>query len=331
MLRPPSPLPLLALLAAWPTIARGQDKTAAAHALFDEGKKLVDAGDFAAACPKFKASLDLEVKLGTRLALAACLEKIGRHASAWAEFRDAAAMAGRMGAAEAPREKYALDHAAALEGKLVRMTIHAPAGVTVRRDGEPVPPVSFGTPVPVDPGPHEVVASAEGYEPWARKMTVGGEPVTVTVPPLKKLEPPPAPIPPPVPPPVPAAAPAPVPTPAPESETPAQRYLGYGVGAAGVVLVGVGLAFGASASSKWSDAKAMCSGGSPLQCTPAGVALHDDAVSAARLSTIATVGGAAAIAGGVILILTASESPAPPPVSLQLAPTGAAVVVAGDF
>src|SRR5262249_36684522 len=167
---------VIAFLALWPGSARAQDNTAAAHALFDEGKKLVDKGDFAAACPKFKASLDLEVKLGTRLALAACLEKIGRNASAWAQFRDAAAMASRMGAAEAPREKYALDHAAALEGKLDKMTIQAPPGVTVKRDGELVPAVSLGSPIPTDPGPHEVTASAEGYEGWSQKVTVGTEP-----------------------------------------------------------------------------------------------------------------------------------------------------------
>ena len=82
---------LLAIVTLWAATARAQDTTAAAHALFDEGKKLVEKGDFAGACPKFRASLDLEVKLGTRLALATCLEKIGRTASAWAEFRDAAA------------------------------------------------------------------------------------------------------------------------------------------------------------------------------------------------------------------------------------------------
>src|SRR5262249_44367860 len=152
----------------------------AAHALFDEGKKLVDKGDFAAACPKFRASLDLELKLGTRLALATCLEKIGKTASAWAEFRDAAAMASRAGAGEAPREKYALDHAAALEGKLSKLpiTVGAPSpGLAVKRAGALVPAASFALAVPVDPGDHTVAATADGYEPWSQTVTVGVQPL----------------------------------------------------------------------------------------------------------------------------------------------------------
>src|SRR5262249_5794123 len=155
---------------------------------FDEGKKLVDKGDFAAACPKFRASLDLEAKLGTRLAIATCLEKVGKTASAWAEFRDAAAMASRAGAAEAPREKYAPDHGAALEGRLSKLTITVGApfpGLAVKRDGDLVPAASFGLAVPVDPGDHTVAATADGYEPWSQTVTVRTEPLTsVTVPPL---------------------------------------------------------------------------------------------------------------------------------------------------
>jgi serine/threonine-protein kinase len=324
--------------------ARAQDNSGAAHALFDEAKRLYDKGDFAAACAKFRASLDLENGLGTRLALATCYERAGRTASAWAEFRDAAAMAGRAGGAEAAREKFARDHAAALEGRLVRLVINAPAGVLVKRDGAPVPIASLAIAVPVDPGLHDLTASADGYEPWSQKVTVGPVPLTtVTVPPLRKIEAPPPPIetnpppnpPPPQPPPIEPAPPVvPAPATAAEGGTPTLRYVGYGVGAAGLVLVGVGVAVGASASSKWSDAKAMCgTGAPPLQCTPAGVQLHDDAVSAARLATIATIGGVAAIGGGVLLVLFAPDPPPPGAVAIHpgFGTGGPSVVVEGSF
>jgi hypothetical protein len=323
--------------------ARAQDNTAAAHALFDEGKRLYDKGDFAAACPKFRASLDLENGLGTRLALATCYERAGRTASAWAEFRDAAAMAGRAGGAEAAREDFARKHAADLEPKLVRLVINAPAGVQVKRDGGLVPIASLAIAVPVDPGLHDISASADGYEPWSQRVTVGPAPLTtVTVPPLRRIEAPPRPVeptptppPPTPPPPTPIEPTQPVaPAPAAEGGTPPMRYVAYGVGGAGLVLVGVGVAFGASASSKWSDAKAMCTTtGSPLQCTPAGVKLHDDAASAATIATIATIGGVAAIGGGVLLFLFASEPPPPGAVAVHpgFGAGGPQVVVEGSF
>src|SRR5262245_21810388 len=109
------------LVVVVPAIAAAQDR-AAARTLFDEGTRLVEQGDFAGACPRFAASLEAEVKLGTKLALASCYETIGRTASAWAEFRDAAALANRAGETEAAREKFARDHARDLEAKLVRLT-----------------------------------------------------------------------------------------------------------------------------------------------------------------------------------------------------------------
>src|SRR5450755_429104 len=89
------------ILALWVVLLSGsawaqnaQDK-AAADSLFDDGKRLVAAGDFEHACPKFEASLKLSPRVGVKLNLADCYEKAGRTASAWAEFREAAAFAAR--------------------------------------------------------------------------------------------------------------------------------------------------------------------------------------------------------------------------------------------
>jgi len=48
-----------------------------AEAAFTEGRRLMSAGNFSAACAKFEESLSYEGALGARLNLAACYEKLG--------------------------------------------------------------------------------------------------------------------------------------------------------------------------------------------------------------------------------------------------------------
>ena len=89
MRRALAPLVVAALLLG-ATRARA-DATTEADALFDEGLKAMDAGDHAAACAKFGESQRLDPAAGTLLHLGNCYEKVGKTASAWATFLDAAA------------------------------------------------------------------------------------------------------------------------------------------------------------------------------------------------------------------------------------------------
>src|SRR5262249_18357787 len=67
--------------------ASAEDPRAAAQAAFVEGRRLADAGDFAAAATRFEESDRLDPALGTTLNLAACYERAGRLASAARAFR----------------------------------------------------------------------------------------------------------------------------------------------------------------------------------------------------------------------------------------------------
>ena len=69
-----------------------------ADALFQEGRRLLDAGDATAACPKFEESQRLDPGLGTLLNLADCYERTSRLALALAPFRRAEGQARRLGA-----------------------------------------------------------------------------------------------------------------------------------------------------------------------------------------------------------------------------------------
>ncbi|AUX44129.1 uncharacterized protein SOCE26_055910 [Sorangium cellulosum] len=176
----------LAALAGGSRDARAD--TAAAQALFDAAKQLMAQGKYADACPKLEESQRLDPGIGTRFNLAACYEQLGRTASAWSMFLEVAGAAKAAGQLE--REKVARQRAAALEPKLIRLTITAPASapadLQVKRDGALVGRAQWGIPVPVDPGQHTIEAAAPGRAPFTRtvELTRAGASETVAVPPL---------------------------------------------------------------------------------------------------------------------------------------------------
>ncbi|WP_437662754.1 hypothetical protein [Sorangium sp. So ce1182] len=162
--------------------------TAAAQALFDAARQLMAQGKYADACPKLEESQRLDPGIGTQFNLAACYEQLGRTASAWSTFLEVAG--GAKAAGQLEREKVARQRATALEPKLIRLTItapaDAPADLQVKRDGALVGRAQWGTPVPVDPGKHTIEASAAGRAPFARTVDLARAGVTesVAIPPL---------------------------------------------------------------------------------------------------------------------------------------------------
>lgn len=176
-----------AIVAPAPAAHAQAEDQAAARALFAEGRALMKAGQYANACPKLEAARKLFTSAGILLNLADCHEKIGRTASAWTEFGEAAAVAKRTNRDDDAEE--ATRRQAALEPSLPHLTIrvaHAVPGLGVKRDGAPIAPAAWGAALPVDPGAHEIRAEAAGFEPWTGSATVStaGQVVTVDVPEL---------------------------------------------------------------------------------------------------------------------------------------------------
>jgi len=288
--------------------AQAPSSSVAAQALFDDAKRLVKQGDAAAACPKFEESERLEPGIGTKLNLADCYERVGRTASAWVLYLEVEDDTKHNG--QTDRKKLAHERAAALLPQLSHLTIDVPpatrvTGLTIVRDGMVVGSPQWGLAVPVDPGPHVVVASAEGKQAFQATITVApsGGAQTVTVPPL-------------------AAAPTSgVATRAEKSPTGTETaqpghhprrtagFVALGVGGVGLVL---GTVFGLSAISKnnQSDSASDCQGDTCIR-GGTGAKARESARSAGNVSTVAFVLGGAVAAGGLALVLTDPNQEAP--------------------
>ncbi len=172
----------LAVFAVTPRAFAQAEDQAASRALFEEGRRLADAGKYDLACPKFEAARKLYTSTGVLLNLGDCYEKIGRTASAWTTFGETADVANRAMrfdyAAEAKRRQ------AAIEPRLVHLSIlvaHDEPGLSVKRDGIEVPSAAWNEPIPVDPGAHEIRAEAPGYSSWTTSVSLSPQEQTKTV------------------------------------------------------------------------------------------------------------------------------------------------------
>lgn len=141
------------------------DEEGEAHAqrLFEEGRTLLSQGRTGEACERFAASEKLSHAGGTIMNLAECWLKIGRTASAYGRFREAASLARAAGKTDI--ETMANQRADAIQKDLAYLSLSIDGDADVRRDGEPLPREAWGD-VPVDPGEHVVEASRPGFATW---------------------------------------------------------------------------------------------------------------------------------------------------------------------
>jgi hypothetical protein len=298
---PPAPS---ARPAAAAPVAPSQEAKAAAQALFDEAMALRKQSASAEACAKLEESLRLDPAPGAKFYFAECMERAGKLASAWllyTEVADAMAATG-----QEKREQFARERSAALAPKLARLQVVVPEsarvpGLVVRRDRVLLGEAQWGFAVPVDPGSHTVEATAPGLQPFTTTVDVreAGSTVKVDIPALG------------------SAASTPVtcatassaasasPTAAP-SDPPV--VLGMSLRTSGLALGGVaalgfaaGAVLGGVAISKQNASnRGPCDLARDV-CSPEGLALRADAITAATGSTIAFVASGVLLAAGVVL------------------------------
>ena len=323
---------LLIALFSSSAVASAQTDKAAAEALFREGMRLSKAGSYAEACPKLEESQRLEPSLGVQYYLADCFDKVGRSASAWANFVEVANKARLAG--ETAKEETARKRADELEPKLSRLTVEVEdgklPGFAVHRGALVIGSAQWGTAVPVDPGSYELRASAPGYQDWSKTIEVkAGATLTEKVPALQAV---PAQAPP-----VGAApssatvaeASATEPDAKPASST--QKTVGIVVAAVGVVALGTSgvLALMASSANSSSKDPGMCLDDD--SCTDAGLDERDRALKLADAATAVSIGGAVLAATGAVLWLTAPKQHRETSASAQLGFGPGSVMVRGQF
>jgi serine/threonine-protein kinase len=288
---------------------------AGAEKLFTEARKLIDAGKYAEACPKLADSQKLDPGVGTLLNLAQCYEKMGKTATAWATYHEAAAAARANG--QADREKRAAHAADSLEPNLPKLTVTVPdaaadKGVEVKRNGTPVPKSLWGVSEPVDPGEYVIEAHAAGRRPWSTRVKAeAGRATAVILPPLDESATAPAAT---SPPPDPSPTTAPPPTPRDSSsslETTSsglhgQRLAAVVAGGVGFVAAGIGTVLAFSANSTYNSTNPHCTPDN--FCDPQGIDDRNTAMQRGRIATGLLIGGGVAFGAGVALWLTAPSA-----------------------
>jgi hypothetical protein len=295
----------IGLSVSWAGMAVAQP----ADPVFEEGRKLIESGDYPGACAKFQQTWDSAHSPGKAFNLSVCEEKQNhlRRAQSW--MREGMLLLAK----DDNRLSGAVERVQALEKRLpyVRVVV-SPAA-----DPEPVTspvamiddqPVSTTESVPVDPGHHVVKLAATGRSGATVEIDLQeGERRDVPISPGAldvKVDPPPV---------VPKVAP-PV---EPSNAGRGQRIAGFVVGGAGLAVLGgaLGMAILANAThEEFQDARS--------QNKPTDeIADRGRTVNIVE-GTLLGVGGAALVTG-IIVVLTAPKGASPPKrdgADLRLAP-----------
>jgi hypothetical protein len=278
----------------WTSIAHADDALVnpSADSLFKAGRELMEAQRFPEACAKFEESYRLDASAGTLLNLGRCNEARGKTATAWSLYKRTITLGN---ATNKPRHVTAAqEFLEAVDAKLARVVVTASApvaGLTLRCGEVDIGEAARGVPLPFDPGPYDVVASAPGYEPFKTTVVATeGKTETVTVPALRKakaitvrLEP----------------KIGPPPAPGPD----ALFFLGVGGAGLGVVGLAIGTAFGVMTLDAADEAltnPALCP---DHACTPRGLEHIEDTRTKSQVSSGTLAAGGALLAAGVTLMV----------------------------
>lgn len=323
-----------------PTVARAEPSAAdkeTARSLMDEGDRKFSAKDYKGALDAYQGAHAIMGVPTTGIEVAKAQEALGL----LVEARDTLLAITRLpaqpheSAAFARAREDAKARAPSIAARIpsLRVTVTGPAQgaeLAVAVDGQSVPSAAATLPRKVNPGRHKVTVSSPGFVEQTRDVDIeegketalsfilvagpGGVPAAPgAAPPAQATN---------------SAAAAPPPADTGTTEKSSLAYVGLGVGALGVVGLAVGTIFGLKASSKWSDAKALCNP-YPTNCGTEGSNLGKDAKSAATVSTVGFIVGVVGVGTGAVLWFAAPDKKTESGVALGVGP--GSVTVKGAF
>lgn len=272
-----------------------QDK-ALSEQLFRDAKKLLDAGQVSAACPKFAESMRLEPKLGTLLNLAACHEKEGKTASAWAEFNEGLRLAKKQN--DEDRIEFAETRVKEVEAKLSRVSIEIAEVVpdmAIKLNEKSLSAAAVGSNIPFDPGEYQITVTAPGKKTFETKLILEPGPIvkTLSIPKLEDGE----------------ASQEPPNTSGDGSQpiitAKTLRTASLITGGVGILGIGIGALFGGLTLSKASTAQDNCILNG---CNKIGADANDTAHTFATVSNVGFIAGSIVLGAGVTMFILSSPS-----------------------
>lgn len=169
---------LIAATLAFSSIALAEpspSEIALARRLFSEALVLENAGNWNGAIAKLKDAVAIKDTPGLRYHLAHCQEQRGELVAASLDYERASELI-RAGAKAPDVEELLVLATQRMAAQIPKITLTLPRGVrtaTVEIDGHVVSPALIGKATPIDPGPHRVVARAEGRATFEKKLVIG--------------------------------------------------------------------------------------------------------------------------------------------------------------
>ena len=259
----------------------------------------MDKGQFADACPKLAESQRLDPGGGTLLNLGFCRQNEGKLASAWAAYNEALSQAIKDGRKD--RESMARVHVDELDGKYSKLAVDVSdgarkiEGLEIRVDNTPVRQAAWGVLAPIDKGTHGIIVTAPGKKNYTTSLEVTADGTTQRVS-------------------IPALENAPIVIDRTRGSgtervtSHGQLIVGWITTGVGVAALGVGIGAGIEALDAKAKADSACQFPPGNTCDQAGFDTNERAKTYAWLSDFGIGIGAAAIIGGVVLVLTATHT-----------------------
>lgn len=263
-----------------------------ADQLFKKGKKLLGEKRYAEACTAFEDSDRLDPGIGAKLNVAKCYQEWGKLATAWRWFTDAERMAKDGKDERATKIQALVDE---IDASVPRLILKAApgastSGVVLKLDGVEIDVHTLGTERRVDPGPHQVEYIVNG-KTRSRMVPVergGSSEVNLELP----------------------RGPHGTSAPAAGVATPdddpgrTRKLAGLGAAGAGALAIGIAGVVTLRARSDYQHALSAHCRGETTMCDATGQASAQSARHRANIATVLTIGGAAAVAGGLVLYFT---------------------------
>lgn len=292
-----------------------------ADKLFEEGRQLAKAGNYAEACDRFAKSLAIERTSGTEVNLADCQDHLNHLREAWGLYVAAASDAETEG--NKKRTELARERAAKLEPRMTTVIVKVAqpslSGLLITIDGRSTPPAAE-IHERSDPGQIDVIATAPNLPHFKKTATgVAGATIVVEIPPLDTALP------------VEHREPDKIIYVAGDRES-GRVHLAYGLAAGGVAAVIGSVAFtlvGRSHYNTAADGPNCDRVGDDITCNDAGNQQVKDAQRLADYGTVAAVASAVLFSAAAIAYFTAPRD------QVRVTPTATAtsvgVAVGGTF